>query len=74
MCKVLKINRSTYYKSVNHVMSARDLENQKLDEDIMMIYFDSKRRYGAPKIYQVLLTMGWQVILKRVQISLTSIL
>ena len=67
MCKVLKINRSTYYKSVNHVMSARDLENQKLDEDIMMIYFDSKRRYGAPKIYQVLLTMGWQVSLKRVQ-------
>ena len=67
MCKVLKINRSTYYKTVNHVMSARDSENQKLDEDIMTIYFDTKRRYGAPKIHQVLLTNGWHVSLKRVQ-------
>lgn len=33
----------------------------------MRIYFDTKRRYGAPKIHQVLLSKGWHVSLKRVQ-------
>jgi len=51
MCKVLGINRSTYYKTDNKVLSARAAENQKLDADIMAIYFATKRRYGAPKIH-----------------------
>lgn len=67
MCRVLGLNRSTYYKSLNHVMSVRASENQKLDEDIMRIYFDTKRRYGAPEIHQVLLSKGWHVSLKQVQ-------
>ncbi len=49
MCKVLGINRSTYYKYLNHVKSNRDAENQKLDNDILAIYYDTKRRYGALK-------------------------
>ena len=67
MCKVLGINRSTYYKVANRTESARDIENQKLDADIMAIYFATKRRYGAPKIHQELLEQGWHVSLKRVQ-------
>ncbi len=67
MCKVLGINRSTYYKVANRTESARDIENQKLDADIMAIYFATKRRYGAPKIHQELLVQGWHVSLKRVQ-------
>ena len=55
MCKVLGINRSTYYKYLNHVKSNRDAENQKLDNDILAIYYDTKRRYGAPKIHHELL-------------------
>ena len=35
MCKVLGINRSTYYKVANKVESARTLENQKLDAVIL---------------------------------------
>ena len=42
-------------------------ENQKLDADIMAVYFATKRRYGAPKIHQELLSRGWHVSLKRVQ-------
>ena len=49
MCKALGINRSTYYKYLNHVKSNRDAENQKLDNDILAIYYDTKRRYGALK-------------------------
>ncbi len=67
MCKVLHINRSTYYKVANRVPSARTNETQKLDADIMAIYFATKRRYGAPKIHQELLQQGWHVSLKRVQ-------
>lgn len=67
MCKVLGINRSTYYKYLNHVNSNRDAENQKLDNDILAIYYDTKRRYGAPKIHHELLENGWHVSLKRVQ-------
>ena len=67
MCKVLHINRSTYYKVANRIPSARANETQKLDADIMAIYFATKRRYGAPKIHQELLQQGWHVSLKRVQ-------
>lgn len=63
MCKVLGINRSTYYKYLNHVKSNRDVENQKLDNDILAIYYDTKRRYGAPKIHYELLENGWHVSL-----------
>lgn len=67
MCKVLGINRSTYYKCINHKSSNRDEENKRLDEDILTIYYDTKRRYGAPKIHHELLVNGWHVSLKRVQ-------
>lgn len=66
MCKILRINRSIYYKCLNHKHSNRDTENQKLDEDILAIYYDTKRRYGAPKIHHELLEKGWYVSLKRV--------
>ena len=67
MCKVLGINRSTYYKVANKVDSARTIENQKLDANILAIYFATKRRYGAPKIHHELLNQGWNISLKRVQ-------
>ena len=67
MCNVLGINRSTYYKCLNRKPSNRDVENQKLDEDVLAIYYDTKRRYGAPKIQHALLEKGWHVSLKRVQ-------
>lgn len=67
MCKVLGINCSTYYKCLNHLKSNRDAENQKLDNDILAIYYDTKRRYGTPKIHHELLEKGWHVSLKRVQ-------
>ena len=67
MCKVLRINRSTYYKGANKVESARTIENQKLNADILAIYFATKRCYGAPKIHHELLNQSWNISLKRVQ-------
>ena len=67
MCKVLNVNRSTFYKCIHHVPSNREIENQKLDADIWAIYYDTNCRYGAPKICDDLHNRGWHVRLKRVQ-------
>ena len=67
MCKVLNMNRSTFYKCIHHVLSNREIENQKLDADILAIYYDTNCRYGAPKICDDLHDRGWHVSLKRVQ-------
>ena len=32
------MNRSTFYKCIHHVPSNREIENQKLDADILAIY------------------------------------
>ena len=61
------MNRSTFYKCIHHVPSNREIENQKLDADILAIYYDTTCRYGAPKICDDLHDRGWHVSLKRVQ-------
>lgn len=73
MCKVLNIQRSTYYKRRHWTPSKRALENQALDEEIKRIYYDSKKRYGAPKIHKILISQGRSVSLKRVQRHMLSL-
>ena len=67
MCKVLGIRRSTYYKKCNWTASHREIETKKLDAEIKKIYFDSKKRYGAPKIHNIISSDGRTLSLKRVQ-------
>lgn len=68
MCKVLELPRSTYYKSIRRIISKRERENQHLDDCILQLFYDSKKRYGAPKLQQKLEEIfGIQVSLKRVQ-------
>jgi putative transposase len=67
MCDVLDVPRSTYYKSLNKTISNRERENNELTKRIIEIHSESKKRYGAPKIHQLLVKEGYQVSLKRVQ-------
>mgnify|MGYP000938511278 FL=1 len=69
MCKVLNYPRSTYYeKQKNKPLNNLQLENEKLQEDILKIYNDSNKIYGAPKIHRCLTESGYKNIsLKRVQ-------
>lgn len=67
LCDVLDIARSTYYQSSQPTESNRDRENQELTERIKEIHSESKSRYGAPKIHQMLEKEGKGVSLKRVQ-------
>ncbi|MBS4535680.1 IS3 family transposase [Clostridium sp. D2Q-14] len=67
LCETLQISRSTYYDRRSRKKSNRALENEKFLKKIMSIYLDNKKRYGAPKIRQILKSSGWLVSLKRVQ-------
>lgn len=43
----------------------------ELDSKILKVYYDSKRRYGAPKIFKVLQNEGETASLKRIQRRMT---
>ena len=54
MCKVLRVNRSTYYKHFSAESSPRIKENQYIASLILHIYADYNKRLGAYKITYVL--------------------
>jgi transposase InsO family protein len=59
---VLKVARSTYYNHILHKESNRFKENQKLKNEIMTIYNNSKCRYGCVKITHILRQNGYPKI------------
>lgn len=67
MCKVLKVFRSSYYKYLNKKPSNRELENKKIEDEIVKIHKDSKKRYGAVKINRKLSAKGINISLKKTQ-------
>lgn len=66
MCKVLQIHPSVYYYHQHHVTNHYHEDNKELDQQIMTIWLTSKKRYGSPKIRQVLIHQGNIVSQKRV--------
>ena len=52
LCRVLRVNRSTYYKHFKQQQSPRALENQHLRSAILEVYIKSHKRFGAHKIQQ----------------------
>ena len=62
----MKVSRSEYYYHKKHNSNKYKESNKKLDVEILKIYFESKRRYGAPKIREILMKTGNQVSQKRV--------
>ena len=67
MCKVLKVCRSSYYKSLYKKQSKHELENLMIENHILEIYVASKKRYGSPKINVDLKELGINISLKRTQ-------
>ncbi|QXM06462.1 IS3 family transposase [Crassaminicella indica] len=72
MCKVLKVYRSSYYKYLKKKSSNRELENKKIEKEILNIYKESRNRYGAPKINESLKTIGITISLKRTQLLMKN--
>lgn len=73
MCKVLKVSRSSYYKYLNKKPSNRELENQKLEKEILKIHKDSKKRYGAIKINKELKEKGITISIKKTQCLMSKL-
>ena len=60
MCFVFKVSKSGYYKWLVRTPSKRTLYNQVLLEEIKRIYYQSKRRYGSPRIAKELEMLGFK--------------
>ena len=54
LCRVLNVNRSSYYKYINRKESNRDKENKFIRSCILEIYSASNKRLGAEKLIFVL--------------------
>ncbi|MFL3712344.1 IS3 family transposase [Vagococcus salmoninarum] len=67
LCRLLEIPRSVYYFYRNKPLTATEIRNTQLKKKISTIFFNTKQRYGATKIHQVLLKEGISVSFKHVQ-------
>src|SRR5690606_31783741 len=67
MCRVLKLPRSTYYDSFHKKPNSYHIANEVLLDRIKVIHNESKGRYGAPKIHEILQKEGYSCSIKRVQ-------
>ncbi|HEC2247118.1 TPA: IS3 family transposase, partial [Staphylococcus delphini] len=61
MCQVLGVSRSGYYDWTNRKPSARIVKREGLKKHIYQIYIKSQKRYGSPKITQILRRHGHTV-------------
>ena len=66
MCKVFGVSRSGYYAWQSRSASNRQLENQRLTEQITQLFYQSNSSYGSPRITKALKEAGWSVSRPRV--------
>ena len=55
LCRVLHVNRSTYYNFINKKPAKRELENQCLRKHLIEIYMKAKKRIGTRTFNIILL-------------------
>ena len=67
MCSALKFPRSTYYAALNHVPSKRECEYLEFSNNVLSVYNEFKKRYGAIKIHRELNDRNIPCSVKRVQ-------
>jgi len=61
MCKVLQVGRRSYFQWKSQSVSDRKQMAVLVKEKIVSIYFDSKQRYGSPRITAELDSLGNKV-------------
>lgn len=55
LCRVLRVNRSTYYNFINKKPSKREIENQRFRKLLLEIYMKAKKRIGTRAFKIILL-------------------
>ena len=66
MCRVLEVSYRGYHDWVGRCESKRKRENTLLLEQIKQIFKANREVYGAPRIHEELLEMGYKCSLNRV--------
>ena len=61
MCKVLEVSSSGYYRWKAKIISNRVQRMNQIKEKITSIYFESKQRYGSPRISMELQSLGFKI-------------
>lgn len=61
MCQVLRVSSSGYYRWKAKIISTRVHRMNHIKEKITSIYFDSKQRYGSPRISIELQSLGYKI-------------
>ncbi len=67
MCKALGFARSTYYAAINHVPSKKEQEYAEFSNQVLSVYLEFKKRYGAVKIQRELNDRNIPCSVRRVQ-------
>ena len=67
MCTALHLNWSSYYKDSKHNPTKAQVSNDELDSKILKVYYETKKRSGAPKIFKAIRNEGEAASLKRSQ-------
>ena len=66
LCRLLKVSRSGYYAWLVRTESFHVLEDRRLSLRILVIFEESGRRYGSPRVFDELRAQGERVSEKRV--------
>lgn len=66
-CRVMKVSRSGYYAWLNRPTSVREIESQKLAEQIRHHWEDSRKTYGLPRLHKKLQNDGVAVGKNRIR-------
>ncbi|MGI9214829.1 MAG: IS3 family transposase [Gammaproteobacteria bacterium] len=66
MCEIFNVSRSGYYSWISREPSKRNIINQKLDQNIKLIFEANKSRYGAPRITKALKAQNEKYSLNKV--------
>ena len=61
MCQVLQVSSSGYYRWKTKIISNRVQRMNQIKEKITSIYFESKQRYGSPRISMELQSLGFKI-------------
>ena len=62
MCKVLQVSSGNYYRWKKQTITARQQLKITIKEQITLIYFAAKQRYGSPRITLKLKYLGYKVL------------
>jgi transposase InsO family protein len=66
LCDVLSVSCSGFYAWREREPSQRQLDDARLDAEVLAIFEESHRRYGSPRIHQELKAKGERVSRRRV--------